>query len=126
MSSSYSSSEATSEPKKKISRPPSGTGEIMHRNESYDEKLSRELQDPEFAQGFLLTLTEGEEGLPLIDALKHTIAKMGVTEFSEVSGIPAGSIGQFLNGTRKPKPETLDQYLKPFRLKVKVVAERVA
>ncbi|MGE3975742.1 MAG: hypothetical protein AB7F59_14550 [Bdellovibrionales bacterium] len=98
----------------------------MYRNKSYDEELSKELQDMEFAQGFLLTLIEGEEGLDLEDALKHTIERMGIKEYSKASRIPAPHVVSFIKGRRKLKTETLDAFLKPFRLKTKVVVEKAS
>jgi hypothetical protein len=101
-------------------------GENMFRNKFYDEELSEELQDMEFAQGFLLTLMEGDEGLTLGHALKHTIERMGIKEYSKISKIPAPHVVSFIKGRRKLKPETLDAFLKPFGLKTKVVAEKAS
>ena len=45
-------------------------GLFMYRHGFYNKKLARELKNPEFARGFLKSLVEGDEGLPLLDALK--------------------------------------------------------
>lgn len=98
----------------------------MYRDSSYEIKLAKELQDPEFAKEFLLGLMEGEEGLPLLVALKHTIWSFGIKEFSQKSGVPEKSISRMLHSKTIPKFETLNEYLAPFGLKVKIALEDVA
>ena len=98
----------------------------MNRSKSYDQELSEKLKNPHFAQNFLLTLMEGEDGLSVEEALKHAIERMGVKEFSEASGIPSPNIVDFLKDRRRPKPETLDLYLHPFHLRIKIELEKVA
>jgi len=95
----------------------------MHRSKSYDQELSKELQSPKAAQIFFLTLMEDPEGMSLDEALKHSIQRIGIIEFSKMSGIPSPNIVEFLNGKRHPKPDTLDIYLRPFRLKTKIIVE---
>jgi hypothetical protein len=51
---------------------------------------------------------------------------MGVKEFSEISEIPSPNIVDFLKDRRHPKPETLDLYLRPFHLRIKMELEKVA
>ncbi|TVQ80105.1 MAG: XRE family transcriptional regulator [Bradymonadales bacterium] len=98
----------------------------MRRHKSYDEQLADELKDKSFAREYFLGLIEGEDGLDIEDALIHTIRRMGVKEFSEVSGIHEKSISRMINGRVSPTRETLDQYLAPFGLKTKVILEEVA
>ena len=98
----------------------------MHRKESFDEKLSRELHDPEFAQNFLEGLIEAEDGnLSYEDALRDLISVMGITEFSKFSKVPQPRVTEFVSG-KDVKASTLDRFLKPFKLKVKLVFEKVA
>lgn len=98
----------------------------MNRAKSYDQELSEKLLDPKFAQSFLMGLIEGEDGLSIEDALRHTIKRMGVKEFSDATGIPHSNIQEFLKKKRNPKPETLNLYLKPFNLKAKLVVEKAS
>jgi len=98
----------------------------MYRDSSYEIKLAKELQDREFAREFLIGLTEGEEGLPILDALKHIIRRIGIKEFSEMSHIPEKSISRMLHSKSIPKFETLNEYLAPVGLKVKIGLEDVA
>jgi len=98
----------------------------MNRTKSYDQELSEKLSDPKFAQAFLMGLMEGEDGLTIEDALRHAIKRMGVKEFSQSVGVPHSNIQEFLKKKRRPKPETLDLYLKPFRLKIKLIVEKAS
>ena len=98
----------------------------MNRNKSYNQELSKKLKNPRFAQGFILTLMEGEEGLNVEDALRHTIERIGIKEFSELADIPGPNITEFVKGKRKLKPETLDSYLSPFHLRTRLVLEKAS
>lgn len=100
----------------------------MARNSSYDEDTARSLRSGgvKGVQQYLLTLIEGEDGLSLDVALNMTIKRMGIKEFCEMTEIPMPNVMEFLKGKRKPKPETLEKYLKPFGLKVRIVAEKAS
>ena len=96
----------------------------MYRNKSFDERLSKELKSPKFAREFIVGLMEGEDGLSLEEALRHTIARMGVKEFCDRAKVALPNVVNFIKGKRKPKPETLDVLLRPFGLKTKIVLEQ--
>ncbi len=98
----------------------------MNRAKRYDQILSEKLRSIRFAQGFICSLMEGEDGLSAEDALRHTIQRMGVKEFSELAKVPPPNVQEFLKGIRKLKPDTLDIYLKPFGLKTKIVFEKAS
>lgn len=98
----------------------------MYRKGSYDQILSQKLSDQDFAREFLLGLMEGEDGFTLIKALKHTIWRMGIKEFSQRSKIPEKSISRMLGHKEIPKIRTLNSYLAPFGLRVKIDLEKVA
>lgn len=99
----------------------------MNRHNSYDEWLSSLLQkDPSHVKEFMTSLMEGDDGLSVEEALKHTIYRVGVKEFAEFVGVDQPNVTGFLRGTRKPKRETLNTYLKPFGLKVKFCLDEVA
>ena len=98
----------------------------MRRRNSYDEYLAAQLTDVESVRLYLQTLTseiEGSSGLSAEDALRHTIDSMGINEFCKMTGAPQPNVSDFLNGRRNLKPETLNLYLKPFGLKVKLTLE---
>lgn len=99
----------------------------MFRSDSYDELLSGKLHNPLFAKSYLLELTTNkEEPMEIEDALKFVIRKMGVTEFANLIGENKANVGNFLNGRRSLKEETLNKYLMPFNLKVKKILEDAA
>ena len=98
----------------------------MYRNNSYDSDLARELRDVKFAQGFLLALMEGDDGIALEDALRHTIERMGVAEFCERALLRKNNVNDFLKGRRKLKPDSLDDFLKPFGLRTKITVEKAS
>lgn len=98
----------------------------MYRHGSYDEMLAKELKNMEFAKGFLRSLMEGDDGLSLPEALKYTIRRMGIKEFSHVSNIPEKSISRMINSSSTPKLETLDKYCAPFGLKVGLILKEAA
>jgi hypothetical protein len=98
----------------------------MKRGKSYDEELSQKLRNRKFAQNYIMALMEGDEGLSVEDALKHTIERMGIKEFVQMANVPQPNVSEFLKGKRKLKPETLNEYLKPFKLKAKLVLEEAS
>ena len=98
----------------------------MKRSSSYDEDLAKELQSAIAVQSYLLGLTEGEDGLALDEALQHTIKRMGIKEFCNMTKIPMPNVMEFIKGKRKPKPETLEKYLKPFKLRPRIIAEKAS
>ena len=98
----------------------------MYRNSSFDEDLSAKLRDRGYAQGFFLTLMEGAEGLSLEDALRTAIQSMGVKEFCVQTHSRMQNVNDFLKKRRKLKPESLDSFLKPFGLKLKLVVEKAS
>ena len=97
----------------------------MYRSSSYDEYLSKKLTNKRFAQEYLLSLIEDHD-LTLDEALKQTISKMGIKEFSKMAHIAAPSLVRFIKGKGQLKPQTLDTFLKPFALRTKTILEKVA
>ena len=99
----------------------------MYRSNSYDEKLSQKLKNPEFAQEYLLALVDDEdESMSIEDALRHAILKMGTTDFAKLVNDDKANVDKFLKGKRLLKEDTLNRYLRPFSLRVKKALEKVA
>ncbi len=98
----------------------------MHRHESYDSILASDLRDKEFAKDFIIGLIEGDEGLSPLEALRHTIRRMGVKEYAETTQIPYESVCRMLQSDKTPKIETLNRYFSFFGLKVKIILEEAA
>jgi hypothetical protein len=98
----------------------------MNRSKSYDEELSHKLKNKKFSQAYIVALMAGDEGLSVEDALRHTIVRMGIKEFVQLAKVPQPNVSEFIRGKRKLKPETLNEYLKPFNLKVKIILEKAS
>jgi DNA-binding phage protein len=98
----------------------------VRRHRTFEEDLAWELRNREFAATYFLTLMEGNDGLTLLQALQHTIYRMGVKEFSKKARIHPKSVSRMLASSSLPKLDTLDAYLAPFGLKARVVPERKA
>lgn len=99
----------------------------MYRSNKYDEDFKRDIFDhPDARQVYLLTLMEDEdEPMSLEEALRFTIRRLGTVDFARLVGEQKQNIDKFLKGRRNPKPETLNRYLKPFGLRVKIGVEKL-
>ena len=99
----------------------------MYRNNAYNEELAKQLKDQEFAREYFLALVEGdEEPISIEEALRIVIPQMGVAEYSRSITKSKTDVDKFLRGERNLKRETLNEYLKPFDLVVKLVLEKAA
>ncbi len=98
----------------------------MRRTKSYNEELSARLKRPAYAQHFLSGLMEGTDGLTAEDALRKMVEIMGVKEFSALTRVAPSNLVAFVKGRRKLKADTLDQLVKPFRLKTRIVFEKAS
>ncbi len=99
----------------------------MFRTNSYDQLISKKLHQPRFGKEYILSLiNDKDEPMEVEEALRFVIHRMGVTEFAILIGESKSNVGNFLNGTRTLKEETLNKYLAPFKLKIKKILESVA
>ena len=98
----------------------------MRRTKSYNEELSQRLRSPKYAQHFINDLMENDDGMSAEEALKTVIEIMGVKEFSKMTGVPSSNLVAYIKGRRKLKIDTLDQLLKPFKLKAKIIFENAS
>ncbi len=98
----------------------------MYRNSSYEEYQAKQFKDPEYVKEFILAQIEGQDSVPLEEAIIFTIKCMGVAEFCVLAKMRKQNVNDFLKGRRKLKPETMDAFLKPFGLKTKVIAEKAS
>ena len=98
----------------------------MRRSDSYNEELSQRLHRPKYAQEFIASLMEGEDGMSAEDSLRQTIQIMGVKEFSALTEVSPSNLVAFVRKRRSLKPETLDQLLKPFKLRTKIILEEAS
>lgn len=95
---------------------------MARRSEDWNERLAKDLQDPEFAREFLLASLE--EGISIQVALGKVIRCMGVLEFSKRSKIASPNILRAINPRHNPTQETLNRLLKPFGLALTVAPIR--
>lgn len=89
----------------------------MYRSSTYDEDFSRDMQQLVARKTYLIGLIEDEdEPMTIEEALRFTIRRMGLVEFSNLVGEKKQNVNKFLIGERNLKRETLDKFLKPFGL----------
>jgi DNA-binding phage protein len=98
----------------------------VRRSKTFNEDLSLRLKKPAYAKEFLNGLIEGDDGLSVEDALRQMIPIMGLKEFAEMTGVARPNLVAFVQGRRNLKIETLNQLLKPFKLKTKIVIEKAS
>ncbi len=98
----------------------------MRRSNNFNERFSREMKNPEYAQEYILQLMNDEdEPMTVEDSLRFVIEQMGTTEFSELVNLKAQTVDKFLKGERNPKRETLDKFLRPFGLETALGVKKV-
>jgi DNA-binding phage protein len=85
----------------------------------WNEGLSEDLKNPDFAQEFIIAAIE--DGISLQVALGKVIRAYGVKEFAEEIGMPSPNILRAVNSRHNPTQETLNRLLKPFNLELAVV-----
>ena len=88
----------------------------MHRRSEFDEYLSKKLKNPKFAQAYLESLMEGENGMNLETSLRHIVSIMGVSEFAELAHVPQPRVSEFLSKRKKVLQKTIDRFLSPFKM----------
>jgi len=91
---------------------------MARRSRDWNAGLAEDLRDLEFAREFLLAAIE--DGVPLQRALGKVIRAIGVKEFSSKIRMASPNVLRAVNPRHRPRPETLDRLLRPFRLKVNI------
>lgn len=89
---------------------------MARRSKDWNQGLAQDLQDPEFAQEFLLAAIE--EGISIQLALGKVIRALGVKEFAAKVGLPSSNLLRAINPKHNPTQETLNRLLKPFKLRL--------
>ena len=98
---------------------------MANRNKNFNEMLAKEMEDFEFAQGFLLVQIE-EHGETIQDALIVAIEAVGLSSFAKNNNFSIQSVSDFVHKKRECKIATIDKFLEPFGLRVKLDIEKVA
>src|SRR5437588_9395193 len=89
---------------------------MARRSKDWNEGLSKDLRNPEFAREFLLAAIE--EGISIQQALGKVIRAMGVKEFAAKAGIAAPNVLRAIKPRHNPTLETLNRLLRPFGLRL--------
>lgn len=94
------------------------------RHRSFDDELAQKFEKLDFAQQYLIGLSQ-EEDISLEDALRHTVKAMGLLEFSERSGLSIQAVSDFVSNRAK---WSTDKIIKKiyivFKLNVKFSLEK--
>lgn len=98
----------------------------MYRSKSFDEMLSKELQNPTIGREYIISAMEGKEGKSLVEALFEVITIMGTKEFAELVGMQQQNISRLLTSGDIPKIDTINKLLAPFGLRARLDVEEVA
>ena len=88
---------------------------MARRSKSWDENLSKKLQDPDFAKYFFLSLIEDEE-LSLKDALRELVQSYGISEYASLCGIAQPNLSRALDPSSNPTLTTIEKILSPLSL----------
>jgi DNA-binding phage protein len=89
--------------------------DMAKRSRDWNEGLARDLQNPAFAQEFLIAAVE--EGIPVQEALGKVIRAMGVKEFAAKVGMASSNLLRAIDPRHNPTQETLNRLLRPFGLR---------
>jgi len=89
---------------------------VAKRSRDWNEGLAKDLQDPEFARGFLIAALD--EGIPLQVALAKVIRAIGIKEFAARIGVASPNVLRAMNPRHNPTTATINRLLKPFGLRL--------
>jgi DNA-binding phage protein len=89
---------------------------MARRSKDWNEGLSEDLQNPEFARRFLTAAVE--DGVLLKTALAKVVRATGVKEFAAVVGMPSPNVLRAIHPKHNPTQETLERLLKPYGLRI--------
>ena len=89
---------------------------MARRSRDWNEGLAADLQDPEFARGFLVAAIE--DGITVQQALGKVIRSMGVKEFAKKIGVASSNVLRAINPRHNPTQSTLNRLLEPFGLRL--------
>lgn len=88
------------------------------RSRDWNETLSAELRDLDFARIFFMELLD--EGDDLQTALARLIRLYGVKEYSELVGMDSAAIQRAIDPGHNPTKQTLEKLLEPMSLELGV------
>jgi DNA-binding phage protein len=88
------------------------------RSKDWNEGLSEDLQDREFAREFLLAAVE--EDISIQAALGKVIRAYGLKEFAAEIDMPSSNLSRALRPSSNVTQQTLNRLLKPFGLRLSI------
>jgi DNA-binding phage protein len=91
---------------------------MARRSREWNEGLSLDLRDQEFAREFLMAAID--EGVPIQEALGKVIRAYGVAEFAKRVKMASPNVLRAVDRRHNPTLATLNALLKPFKLKLAV------
>ena len=89
---------------------------MARRSKNWNLGLAQDLQNPDFARGFLLAAIE--DGVPLQTTLGKVVRATGVKEFAAKVGMASSNLLRAIHPRHNPTQATLDRLLRPFRLRL--------
>jgi len=92
---------------------------MARRSLDWNEGLSRDLHNAEFAKEFILAAIE--EGASIQAALGKVIRAFGVKEFAKRAKMASSNVLRAIDGRHNPTQDTLNRLLKPFGLRLTVM-----
>ncbi len=98
---------------------------MANRNKNFDEDLAKQMQDSGFSQSFLIANIE-EHGDSIQDALRASIEAFGLSAFAKKHDFSIQVVSDFVHKRREFKVASLDKFLNPFGLKIRLKLEKVA
>ncbi len=98
----------------------------MRRTKSFDEMLSKRLQNVDYAREYIIASMEGDEPQTLVESLIEVMDIIGHKEFAKMVDMQQPAITRIVSTGDIPKFSTLNKLLAPFKLKARLDVEEVA
>ena len=89
---------------------------MARRSKEWNKDLAEDLRDAEFVREFLLAAID--EGVSVQHALGKVVRAIGVKEFAVKVRMASPNVLRAIHPRYNPTRETLNQLLKPFRLRL--------
>jgi len=95
---------------------------MARRSIEWEEGLSKDLRNEEFAQEFILAALS--EGISIQVVLAKVVRAYGVKEFAAKVKLPSSNLLRVINPRHNPTLGMINRLLKPFCLELSVVPAR--
>ena len=89
---------------------------MARRSRDWNRGLAEDLRSPQFAREFLLAAID--DGVSVQRALGKVVRAMGVKEFAVKVRTASPHVLRAINPRHNPTRETLNRFLRPFRLRL--------